>query len=55
VSGANNSTANLFLSAANLLLGERSDATGDHDAKQMLRALDYALPGGPQRRALPRL
>jgi ribosomal protein S12 methylthiotransferase accessory factor len=44
VSGADNSTANLFLSAANLLLGERSDATGDHDAKQMLRALDYAVP-----------
>jgi ribosomal protein S12 methylthiotransferase accessory factor len=43
VSGADNSTANLFLSAANLLLGERSDATGDHDAKQMLRALDYAV------------
>ena len=43
MSGADNSTANLFLSAANLLLGERSDATGDHDAKQMLRALDYAV------------
>jgi hypothetical protein len=37
VSGADNSTAILFLSAANLLLGERSDATGDHDAKRMLR------------------
>jgi ribosomal protein S12 methylthiotransferase accessory factor len=44
VSGADNSTANLFLSAANLLLGERSDVTGDHDAEQMLRALDYAVP-----------
>ena len=43
MSGADNSTANLFLSAANLLLGERSDATGDHDVKQMLRALDYAV------------
>jgi hypothetical protein len=40
VSGADNSTAILFLSAANLLLGERSDATGDHDAKRMLRAPD---------------
>jgi ribosomal protein S12 methylthiotransferase accessory factor len=44
VSGTDNSTAKLFISAANLLLGERSDATGDHDAKQMLRALDYAVP-----------
>jgi len=55
VSGANNSTANLFLSAANLLLGERSDATGDHDAKQMLRALDYALPGGPAAPGAPEI
>ena len=44
MSGTDNSTAKLFISAANLLLGERSDATGDHDAKQMLRALDYAVP-----------
>ncbi len=44
MSGADNSTANLFLSAANLLLGERSDAPGDHDAKRMLKALDYAIP-----------
>jgi hypothetical protein len=44
VSGTDNSTANLFPSAANLLLGERSDATGDHDAKQLLLALDYAVP-----------
>jgi len=26
------------------LLGERSDAIRDHDAEQMLRALDYAVP-----------
>lgn len=44
MSGTDNSTAKLFISAANLLLGERSDAAGDHDAKQMLRALDYAVP-----------
>jgi ribosomal protein S12 methylthiotransferase accessory factor len=44
VSGTDDSTAKLFISAANLLLGERLDATGDHDAKQMLRALDYAVP-----------
>ena len=44
MSGNDNSTAKLFISAANLLLGERLDATGDHDAKQMLRALDYAVP-----------
>lgn len=44
MSGADDSTANLFLSAANLLLGERSGAASDHDAEQMLRALDYAVP-----------
>jgi ribosomal protein S12 methylthiotransferase accessory factor len=46
VSGADNSTASLFLSAANVLLGGRSDVTGDHDTEQMLRALDYAVPEG---------
>jgi hypothetical protein len=53
VSGATNSTPNLFLSAANLLLGEPSDASGDHDAKQMLRALDDAVLE-PRRRDFPR-
>lgn len=36
--------ANLFARAAALLLGEASDAAGDHDAGQMLRALNYAIP-----------
>jgi hypothetical protein len=40
VSGAENSTANLLLSAANLRPGEPSDAPGDHDARELLRALD---------------
>jgi len=44
VSGADDPTANLFLSAANLLLGERTGAASDHDAEQMLRALNYAIP-----------
>lgn len=44
MSGTDNSTAKLFISAANLLLGEQSDATGDQDASEMLRALDYAVP-----------
>lgn len=44
MSGTDDSTAKLFISAANLLLGERSDATSDHDAKQMLKALDYVVP-----------
>ena len=44
MSGTDDSTAKLFISAANLLRGGRLDATGDHDAKQMLRALDYAVP-----------
>ena len=44
MSGADDSTANLFLSAANLLLGERPDTAGDHDAIRMLRALDYGVP-----------
>jgi hypothetical protein len=35
VSGAESSTANLFLSAADLLLGEPSDATGDHDYRDV--------------------
>jgi hypothetical protein len=35
VSGAESSTANLFLSDANLLLGEPSDATGDHDYRDV--------------------
>ena len=44
MSGADGSAANLFLSAANLLLGEPSDATAIHAAGLMLRALDYAVP-----------
>ena len=45
MSGVANSTAKLLLSAANLLLGERSDVTGDHDAKQMLRGARLRCPG----------
>ena len=44
MSGTDDSMPKLFVPAANLLLGERSEATGDPDAKQMLRALDYAVP-----------
>ena len=51
VSGTDNSAANLFISAANLLLKGTSDAVGDHDARQMLRALDYAVPETAMRNA----
>ncbi|MEO8319343.1 MAG: hypothetical protein ABI561_13545, partial [Bradyrhizobium sp.] len=44
MSGAENSTAKLFLYAAELLLGRRPDPTGDHDAEHMLQALGYAVP-----------
>ncbi|MBX9648565.1 MAG: YcaO-like family protein [Xanthobacteraceae bacterium] len=44
MSGAESSTAKLFLRAAELLLGGQPDPTGDHDAEHMLQALGYAAP-----------
>ena len=43
MSGAENSMSKLFARAASLLISGKPDATGDHDAKQMLRALDYSV------------
>jgi ribosomal protein S12 methylthiotransferase accessory factor len=55
VSGAENSTAKLFLNAAELLLGRQPDPTGDHDARLMLQALGYAVPesGAPGEATAP--
>ena len=44
MSGAADSTAKLFARASSLLIGAKADAIGDHDAREMLRALDYAVP-----------
>ena len=44
MSGAEDSTAKLFARASSLLIGAKADAIGDHDAREMLRALDYAVP-----------
>ena len=43
MSGAEDSTAKLFARASSLLIGAKADAIGDHDAREMLRALDYAV------------
>jgi ribosomal protein S12 methylthiotransferase accessory factor len=44
VSGAEDSTAKLFLHASELLLGRQPDPAADHDAEHMLQALGYAVP-----------
>jgi ribosomal protein S12 methylthiotransferase accessory factor len=42
VSGSENSIQELFARAASLLLGNEVDAAGDHDARRVLQALEYA-------------
>lgn len=42
MSGTGNSQQELFARAASLLLGNPTDATGDHEARLMLQALEYA-------------
>lgn len=46
MSGAEHSMSELFARAAALLRGEELNATGDHDAEDLLRALDYAAVAG---------
>ncbi len=42
MSGTENSMQELFARAASLLLGNDVDAAGDHDARLVLQALEYA-------------
>ena len=42
MSGTENSMQELFERAASLLLGNEVDAAGDHDARLILHALEYA-------------
>ena len=42
MSGTENSMQELFARAASLLLGNEVDAAGDHDARLILQALEYA-------------
>jgi len=46
VSGTENSMQELFARAASLLIGNEADAAGDHDARLILQALEYASESG---------
>jgi ribosomal protein S12 methylthiotransferase accessory factor len=46
VSGTENSMQELFARAASLLLGNAVDVAGDHDARRILQALEYASESG---------
>ncbi len=46
MSGSENSMQELFARAAALLLGNGADAAGDHDARNVLQALDYSTESG---------
>jgi ribosomal protein S12 methylthiotransferase accessory factor len=48
VSGTENSMQELLARAAALLLGNESDAAGDHDAELVLRALEYGVKSSGQ-------
>ena len=46
MSGTENSMQELFARAASLLIGNEVDAAGDHDARHVLQALEYASESG---------
>lgn len=46
MSGTENSMHELFARAASLLIGNEVDAAGDHDARHILQALEYASESG---------
>ena len=46
MSGTENSMQELFARAASLLIGNEADAAGDHDARLILQALEYASESG---------
>jgi ribosomal protein S12 methylthiotransferase accessory factor len=48
VSGTENSMQELFARAAALLLGNESEAAGDHDAERVLQALEYGVKSGDE-------
>ena len=46
MSGTENSMQELFARAASLLIGNEVDVAGDHDARDILQALEYASESG---------